>query len=72
MEKIKVGIIGCGFVASAWHIPAFIALKKTVDEIVVCDVNPKLAESVAKKFHLSKAYANVAEMLEKEKLCWRI
>jgi predicted dehydrogenase len=68
MKKIKVGIIGCGFVASAWHIPAFLALKKTVDEIIVCDLNPKLATSVAEKFNLSKVYSNVADMLKKEKL----
>lgn len=68
MKKIRVGIFGCGFVASAWHIPAFMALKKTVDEIVLCDLNPTLVASVAEKFHLSKTYSNVAEMLEKEKL----
>lgn len=68
MRKLKVGIIGCGFVASTWHIPAFMALKKTVDEIVLADLNPTLATTVAKQFNLSKIYSNFAEMLKKEKL----
>lgn len=68
MKKIKVGIIGCGFVASTWHIPAFMVLKKTVGDIIVCDLNPTLATTVAKKFNLPKTYSNVAEMLNKEEL----
>jgi predicted dehydrogenase len=68
MKKVKVGIIGCGFVASKWHIPAFLELGKTVNSIAVCDLNPTLAESVAKRFNLSRCYSNVSEMLKAESL----
>jgi predicted dehydrogenase len=68
MKKVKVGVIGCGFVASKWHIPGFKALKKTVDSIVVCDLNPTIAASVAKQFNLPKSYSSISEMLKNENL----
>lgn len=68
MKKLRVGILGCGVVSSNWHIPAFMALKKTVDEIVLCDINPTLVKTVAKQFNLSKTYSDFSEMLKREKL----
>jgi len=68
MNKIKVGIIGCGFVASKLHIPSFLSLKRNTIIQAVCDLNPSLATSVAKKFNLPKFYSNVSEMLQKEDL----
>lgn len=68
MGKIKVGIVGCGFVASKWHIPSFLGLKRNVVVQAVCDLNQLLATSVAKKFNVPKAYSNISEMLRKEDL----
>lgn len=65
MNKIKVGIIGCGFVASKWHIPGFLRLKSNTIIQAVCDLDPSLATSVAKQFNLPKSYSNVSEMLQK-------
>lgn len=68
MNKIRVGVIGCGFVASKWHIPGFISLKEDAVVQAVCDLNPSLATSVAEKFNLRKSYSNVSEMLRGEDL----
>jgi len=68
MKKIKVGIIGCGFVASKWHIPGFLRLKRSTLIQAVCDLDPSLATSVAEKFSLPRSYSNVSEMLQKEDL----
>lgn len=68
MDKIKVGVVGCGFVASKWHIPSFLALRRNVVIQAVCDLNQSLATSVAKKFNVPKAYSNTSEMLLKEDL----
>ncbi len=67
MKKLKVGIIGCGYIASKWHIPGFQRLKQT-EVAAVCDISPALAESTAKKFNIPKTYSNFAEMLQKENL----
>lgn len=68
MGKIKVGVVGCGFVASKWHIPSFLRLKKSAVIQAVCDLNQPLVTSVAKKFNIPKAYSNISEMLRKEHL----
>jgi predicted dehydrogenase len=67
MKKIKVGIIGCGYIASKWHIPGFQRLPNTVVK-AVSDISPQFAASTAKKFNISKSYSNVTEMLHKEDL----
>ena len=67
MKKLKVGIVGCGFIASKWHIPGFQRLPNTVVQ-AVSDISPKFAASTAKKFNIPKSYSNITEMLQKEDL----
>jgi predicted dehydrogenase len=67
-RKLKIGVVGCGFVASAWHIPGFMRLNKTATVQAVCDINTQLASSVATQFNLPKTYSNLGEMLRKEAL----
>lgn len=68
MEKLKVAVVGCGLIAKARHIPGYMTMKKKVDLCAVCDKNEQLARETAKKYHISKAYSDVSEMLSKEKL----
>lgn len=67
-KKLKVGVVGCGFVASTWHIPGFMSLKKTATVQALCDISPQLSSSVAAKFNVAKTYPNLTEMLRKENL----
>ena len=50
MAKLKVGIVGCGFVAQKRHIPSFQKLGRTVSIEAACDLDPELAEAVARDF----------------------
>lgn len=68
MEKRRIGIVGCGLIAKARHIPAYKRMKKTVDLCAVCDLNEKIAKETARDFRISNAYSNVSEMLSKEAL----
>lgn len=67
-DKLKVGIVGCGFIAKRRHIPGFLRLRKDVVLQAVCDVNKPLAGSVAEEFGIPKAYSSLSEMLSKEDL----
>ncbi len=67
MEKLKVGIVGCGMIACKRHIPAFLKLKKTVAVSAVCDTNQSTAQQTALQYGIKKAYSNFTEMLSKEK-----
>ena len=66
--KLKVGIVGCGGVATLRHIPAFERLKGNVVIQAVCDKNKDLALEAAKKHGIPAAYAELSEMLSKETL----
>jgi predicted dehydrogenase len=67
LGKLKVAVVGAGFVAQRRHIPAFLRLKKYVSLSAVCDLNHELAKEVAKKFGIPNAYSNLSEMLSKER-----
>jgi len=67
MDKLKVAVVGCGFVAQKRHIPSFLRLKKDVSMCAVCDLNLDLARSVANRFNIPNAYSDLSEMLSKEK-----
>lgn len=68
MKKLKVGIVGCGLIVKARHIPAYKRIKKSVDLCAVCDINENLARETAKDYYVPKVYSNVSEMLSKEDL----
>ena len=67
MEKIKVGIIGCGGMANGVHIPSY---KKLPDvEVVACaDINEKAAINTAKKHNIPHYYIDYHKMFEEESL----
>lgn len=62
MEKIKVGIIGSGFIGSA-HIEALRRLG-FVDVIALAESNPAIAEQKARELHIPFAYSSVDALLQ--------
>ena len=68
VSKLKVGIVGCGFIAKKRHIPAFLRLRNNVILEAICDLKKSLAESVAEEFGVPRAYSSLSEMLTKEDL----
>lgn len=66
MNKLKVGIIGIGFVAQKRHIPALMKLRKKVTINAVCDLNKNLAKEVAKRFGIPRIYTKPSDMISKE------
>lgn len=67
MGKLKVAVVGCGFVAKKRHIPAFLRLKRDADLCAVCDLNQDLARSVANRFGIPNVYSDLSKMLSKER-----
>lgn len=70
MEKLKVGIIGCGGIANGKHMPA---LKKldNVELVAFCDIIPERAEKAAKEYGTAdaKVYTDYKELLKNEDMC---
>lgn len=67
-EKLKVGIVGCGAIATIRHIPAFQKLGGKVELRAVCDKNTDLATKVAGQNNIPGVYEDIAQMLSSEKL----
>ena len=49
MKKLKVGIIGCGFIANGKHLPS-LARQEGVEVVAFCDIIIERAEASAKKY----------------------
>lgn len=49
MKKIKIGIIGCGFIANGKHLPS-LARYEDVEVVAFCDLVRERAEASAKKY----------------------
>ncbi len=67
MDKIKVGIIGCGGIA-AYHAEGYLECPEKAVMTACCDIDAKKAESFAERFGIPRWYSSCEEMLEKEEL----
>ncbi len=67
MSRVKAAIVGAGLIAGKKHIPAFIKHKGKVELVALCDLNQEGAQKLAQQFGIPKVYADIGEMIEKEK-----
>jgi predicted dehydrogenase len=65
MEKIRIGIIGCGGIATQKHLPSLSTFKDLCDITAFCDIKKEKAVSLAEKFGFTKAkiYSDYRELL---------
>ena len=65
MDKVRIGIIGCGGIANGKHMPS---LKKVKDceMVAFCDIVEERAEKAAKQFGTedAKVFTNYKELLK--------
>src|SRR3954470_12008766 len=67
MRRLKAVIIGSGLIAKLKHIPAFHKHRDKLHLAAICDVNLEAARQAASAAGIPGAYADVSEMLAKEK-----
>jgi predicted dehydrogenase len=67
MAKIKIGIVGCGFIANRKHLP-MLALHDDVEMVAFCDIVKERAEAAAKKFGTAdaKVYTNYQDIVSRK------
>lgn len=63
-KRLRIGIIGCGGIANAKHMPSLKAINR-VDMVAFCDIIPEKAEKAAKEFGVpgAKVYTDYRELL---------
>ena len=66
MEKVRIGIIGCGGIANAKHLPSLKALGSEVEIVYFCDIIRERAETAAKQYGTpdAKVCTDYKELLE--------
>ncbi|UCC33800.1 MAG: Gfo/Idh/MocA family oxidoreductase [Candidatus Bathyarchaeota archaeon] len=65
--KLKVGVVGAGFITKELHLPVWTNLRD-VHVTAVCDKNTSLAKEVSSRFGIKHVFSDVTDMLTKEKL----
>jgi predicted dehydrogenase len=67
MGKIRVGVIGCGGIASGTHVPNYLKLQD-VSVVACADIDESRARDFAKRFNIPAYYKDYRDMLNKENL----
>ncbi len=67
MAKLKIGIVGCGFIANRKHLPMLL-LHNDVEVVAFCDIIKDRAEASAKQFGTAdaKVYENYQDLVARK------
>lgn len=67
MEKVRIGIIGCGGIANGKHMPA-LSRMKDAEMVAFCDIIEERAKEAAEKYGVegAKVYTDYKELLKDE------
>lgn len=63
MGKLRVAIVGAGFIASNRHIPAWRNMRENVEIVALSDLNQEMATKTARTFGIPSVYSDAADML---------
>jgi predicted dehydrogenase len=63
MRKVKLAVLGCGFVGQGVHLPNFLSNPKC-EVLGICDVRRELAARVAKRFGLPRVWRDDEELAQ--------
>jgi len=66
-DKLRVGVIGAGFIAERGHLPGYQCHPQT-EVVAICDPNEERAHKVAQEYGIRHVFADHRRMLETEHL----
>ena len=64
MNRVRIGVIGCGAIAQVHHLPNLTALHREFEVPIVCDLSRGAAQALAKRFHVPKFVTDYTELLK--------
>lgn len=65
MEKLRIGVIGCGNIARSVHMPSLAEIKNC-EVVAVCDHHIEKAQAFAQKYNIPRVYTLHHEFLAQE------
>lgn len=63
MPRIRIGVVGCGLIAQAMHLPHLHELDERFELAAVCDVSPATLRHVGERYGVSRRFADHRELL---------
>lgn len=63
MERVKIGVVGCGAIAQIQHMPNLMELQDLFEVAAVCDISAGAAEYVATRFRVPRFFTDYRELL---------
>ncbi|MGC4042368.1 MAG: Gfo/Idh/MocA family oxidoreductase [Armatimonas sp.] len=66
-EKVRIGVVGCGVVATAYYLP-YILRQSDIELVAVCDTNSRRTAACQRLFGAKQQYTDYFAMLEKAEL----
>lgn len=69
-KKLRVCIIGAGFITGTQHIPAINKLKERLELAGVADCREDALIHLAKTYGIKNIYTDPMEMLDRKSLIW--
>ncbi len=68
MDKLKVGIIGAGQIATKSHLPKYADMQDEVEIVAIADVREEVAKERAEQFGIPNVYTDFRKLLERDDL----
>lgn len=63
MERVKIGYVGCGFMAQKVHIPNFLSIPDC-ELVALAEVRPQLGRKVRERHRIPRLYAHHSELAQ--------
>ena len=60
MEKVKIGVIGCGYMAQMAHLPC-LKSNAQAEVTVLCDFREKVTEQLCRKWDIPAAWVTLPD-----------
>jgi predicted dehydrogenase len=66
MQRLRVGIVGCGEVTQIMHLPSLAFLAEQFSVTALCDVSDHVLQSVGDRWQVAKRYLDYGELLAQD------
>lgn len=64
MNRVKIGVIGCGAIAQIQHLPNLHHLHREFEVSIICDLSQGAAAAAAKRFHIPDYVTDYRQLLD--------
>jgi predicted dehydrogenase len=64
LDRVKVGFIGAGNIANAWHYPSVAELAEVAEMAAVCDLDEERLNATADRYQVTARFTDLHEMLD--------